>query len=339
MPSTMGVYKRGKIYWIRYNIAGQQYRESARTTRKAEATALLHKRQTELFEGSFFPDRKRNDLTMKGLREMWLEGASGKKTIGHDRQRLDRIVEFLGARTLVTSLTSEDVDKLKLHLRNTPTRHGPQSAPATVNRYLAVLKSALRLADRRGYRHRDPMAGVKLFKEQNQRDRLCAEGEYKEIIEHAGPQLRLAIVLGYWTGMRLGEIAGLGWRQIDIANRVLRLSRGETKEGYGKEVPLAGAVVEALEALPRSIDGTLFSTKASSLSKEFSVLTRKLKIDDLRFHDLRHSAVTWLRRAGVDIMTIKAITGHKVLTTLERYNKITANDLRAAIDKAEKVER
>jgi integrase len=339
MANTSGVFKRGTVYWIRYSVGGKQVRESARTSRKEEATALLRKRQTEIFDGSFFPDKKRNDLTLDGLREMWLEAASGKKTIDHDRYRLGQVVDFLGARSLVASLTSEDIDKLKKHLRNTPSRNSAHLAPATVNRYLAVLKSALKLADRRGYRHRDPMGGVMMLKEQNRRNRICSEDEYKQLIENAVPDLRLAIVFGYWTGMRLGEIAGLKWQQIDARNRVLHLSRKETKEGDEKTVPLAQGVIDALEDWPRSIQGDLLETDASKISKDFSVLTRKLEIEDLRFHDLRHTAVTWLRRAGVDIMTIKNITGHKVLATLERYNKVSADDLRAAVEKAEKVDR
>jgi integrase len=326
------------VYWIRYSVGGKPYRESANTTRKEEALALLRKRKTEIFEGSFFPDLKKNDLTMDGLRKMWLEAASGKKTIEHDRHRLDRIVEFLGARTLITSVTSDDVERLRQHLKKQTTRSGKQLADATVNRYVVVLKSALNLASKRHYRHRDPMAGIKMYKERNQRDRICTEEEYNELVNKARPELRLAIVLAYWTGMRQNEIAELRWRQIDLKDGVVRLSRGDTKEVDEKAVPLPTHAVAVLRDMARAIDGALFTVKASTLSKEFSVLTRELGIDDLRYHDLRHTAITRMRRAGVDIMTIKAITGHKVLATLERYNKITVDDLREAMDKAEKLE-
>lgn len=129
MSRTTGVFKRGKVYWIRYSVAGQQFRESARTTRKAEAEALLYKRQSEIFEGSFFPDRKRNDLTVDGLKDMWLDAAADKKTIQHDRQRFERIVEHFGPRTLIVSITSEDIDEFKRSLRRTKTRLGGEHGP------------------------------------------------------------------------------------------------------------------------------------------------------------------------------------------------------------------
>ncbi len=335
MARTTGVFKRGKVYWIRYSVAGQQFRESTRTTRKAEAEALLHKRQSEIFEGSFFPDRKRNDLTVDGLKDMWLDAAVDKKTIEHDRQRFERVVEHFGPRTLIASLTSEDIDDFKRALRQTKTRLGENMTPATVNRYLALLRSSLRLAARRGYRHREPMAGVKFNRENNQRDRICSTEEYAKLVEAAEPELGLAIMFGYWTGMRLGEIVNLRWKQIDLRERVLRLRRSETKEADAKQVPLARELVEHLHELPRNIDGNVFTRTNVALSGQFGRLCKRLEIDDLRFHDLRHTAVTRLRRAGVDIITIKAITGHKTLKTLERYNKVSVDDLRTAIDRAE----
>ena len=71
----MAVYRRkgSKLWWISYSIGGRQYRESSGTTNKRLAQELLTKRKNEIFEGRFFPDKKRGDLTMAGLRDLWLE--------------------------------------------------------------------------------------------------------------------------------------------------------------------------------------------------------------------------------------------------------------------------
>lgn len=268
---------------------------------------------------------------------MWLEAAAGKKTIDHDRQRFEKIEAHFGPRTLVASLASEDIDEFKRSLGQCPTRLGEKMAPATVNRYFAVLRSALRLAHNRGYRHRNPMSGVKLHRENNQRDRICSPEEYQQLIDAAEPELSLAIMFGYWTGMRLGEIVNLSFNQIDLRQRILRLKRSETKEADAKQVPIARELAETLHELPRNIDGHVFTLSNVALSGQFGRLCKKLRIKGLRFHDLRHTAVTRLRRAGVDIITIKAITGHKTLKTLERYNKVSVDDLREALDRADSV--
>lgn len=326
MAKTRGVYQRGETWWITYNIGGRQYRKSAKTTRKEEAVALRNKILTEIFEGKFFPDKKDGDLTISGLKDMWLEASHDKKTIDQDERRLDVISAFFGATALVTSLKAEDVDALKRHLKD---KTGLK--PATVNRYLAVLRSSLRLASRRGNHHRNPMAGVRFYREDNQRDRICSAAEYSKLTNAATPDLRLAIMIAYYTGMRLGEIANLRRDQLDLQNRMMRLRRGDTKESAAKQVPIPNHLLDELRKRAARIDGRILGATSNSLSSQFGDLTRSLGVRDLRFHDLRHTAVTNLRRAGVDIMTIKAITGHKTLKTLERYNQVSSEDLANAI--------
>jgi integrase len=183
------------------------------------------------------------------------------------------------------------------------------------------------------------MAGVRLLAEHNRRDRVCTRKEYQQLLAAAPPVLRLAIVLGFHTGMRLGEIASLTWAQIDLKRGIAKLRAQDTKTGQGRVVPLAREVIAELESAPRNLDGAVVGATTGTLSPAFTRLTRELGLADLRFHDLRHTAATNLRRAGVDIFTIKEITGHKTLAMLERYNTIDVQDLREAVEKATKVER
>ena len=69
-----------------------------------------------------------------------------------------------------------------------------------------------------------------------------------------------------------------------------------------------------------------------TLSSDFSQLCRSIGIADLHFHDMRHSALTNFRRAGMDLVTIKRISGHKTWRMFERYQTVTDSDLRAAMD-------
>jgi len=100
----MGVYKRkdSDKWWISYSVAGKLYREPAGT--KAQAAALLAKRKLEVFEGRHFPDKKQNDLTMDGLRQLWLEHAAHKKSLRDDQQRFKTILGYFGAQTRVAAL-------------------------------------------------------------------------------------------------------------------------------------------------------------------------------------------------------------------------------------------
>ncbi len=332
-----GVYKRGGRYWIRFSLGGLQYRESAKTTQKREAVALLAKRRQELFEGRFFPEKRKADLTMKGLQKLWLEHAAQKKSIDDDRQRFRTIVDHFKGSTPIAALRPEDIDRFRAALVAREVGEGKTMAPATVNRHLVLLHSALRLADRNGYFHRLQSRKVSVLRENNERDRICTEEEYEKLTGAASPKIRLAIILGYHTGMRLGEIAELQSKQVDLKEKMIRLESADTKTGKPRQIPLATPVVEALKAWPTPIDGVLFGgTSRDALSSGFRKLCKKTKITGLRFHDLRHTALTNLRRAGVDLFTLQAISGHKTLKVLARYQTVTEQDLRRAVERVEK---
>ena len=347
MAGSGGVFKRGRQYWIRYSIGARQYRESANTTKKQLAEELLRKRQNEIFEGRFFPQKRRGDVTLEQLKERWMKHvrAKGKRTAGHDARRFVRLMEFFGKSRQLSAITRADVEDFVGFMREIRRCtdggkvEGKPLAPATINRHLALLRAALNYAVEHKYIHQNPAGRFPLIAEDNERDRICSREEYEELIEEADPPLRLAIIIGYHTGMRLGEIANLRWDQIDLKKRLFRLRAADTKTRKGRVVPMATEVVDELKLAPRSIDGALLSDRVYQLSSRFAKLCRELEIKDLRFHDLRHTAATNLRRAGVDIFTIKQITGHKTLAMLERYNTIDVDDLREAVDRASKVRR
>jgi integrase len=324
------VWKRGRVYWIQYSVNGRQYRESAETSRKEGAEALLRERLQSIWEGRFFPGKsKRKDLTVGALKKLWLEERAGKRSIRHDTTRLSAAVEHFGEHRLVSTLTADDVAGWRKVLKVA------ELATATVNRHLAVLKSALNLATERGHMHRNPMASIKLERERNERNRLCSADEYRALCAAAPDDLRLVIAIGYWTGMRLGEIVGLTWERIDLPARALRLAAADTKEASIKSVPLPTEAVDVLKAMPRALDGKLFRYGSETYSRQFLELCRELKITGMRFHDLRHTAATNMRRAGIDLLVIQRITGHKTLAMLKRYAHVTEDDLAAAMARTE----
>lgn len=339
------IYRRkdSKNWWISFSDHGRQFSESARTTRKAEAKALLAKREAEIFAGTFFPEKRKRGLTFAGLRDRWFNAKGGKGSAASDRTRFDTIVEHFGASTSIATIRQTDVEGFKDALQQTITRRGKPMANATVNRHLALLRSALKLVERE-FTHRDPMHGVDFLSEQ-QRDRLCEPEELEGLLAEANPKLGLVITLGYYTGMRLGEITSLRWDQIDLDRRVITLDAADTKTNEPRRVPLAVEAVDELKAYPRRIDGRLLDVASTSMSPLFSRLVRKLAkaarkqdpksemYQDLRLHDLRHTAATHLRRAGADIFTIAKITGHKSIEMLRRYQEFDESDLVEAVDR------
>lgn len=277
-------------------------------------------------------------LTLGSLMDMWtkhLQAANKTKDeVQNMTGRFDTILVLLGGKDrVVDDITADEVDAMKSHLltKGTGKRMKGGAAPATVNRHLALLKAACNQALDRGKISKSPMKGVAFLDEDNERDRICSVAEFRKLVAAAKDQeMRLMIICGYYTAMRQGEIAKLKWEQVDLESKTLKLKGKDTKTKEGRAVPLHDEVIEALQAMRQDV-GPIFAKQA--WSKNFAELVKELKISDLRFHDLRHTAITNLRRAGVDLVTIQRISGHKTMAMLARYNTVDASDLVAAVKK------
>jgi integrase len=331
VAKTVGLYRRGRVWWMRYSHHGKQIQESAKTTKKSEAEALLGKRKAAIHAGTFFPEKRTATLTVGELRDRWLKHAKDKRSLSDDELRFGRIVDFFGEKRAIAAIETSDVDEFRDALLEEKVRGGTMSK-TTANRHLALLRSALRYAEREGHLTQRP--AVRMFEERNSRaNRVASDEELAALLEAADrdpkfAELKLAIVVGRWSGMRLGEIVHLTWERVDLKQGVVTLREIDTKTGEGRVVPLGAPAFAALKASPRRLDGRVFTKKRETFSSEFSQLVRAAGIEDLHFHDLRGTRLTELRRAGADIKELQAISGHKTLSTLvNRYQAISVEEL------------
>ncbi|WP_286730247.1 MULTISPECIES: site-specific integrase [unclassified Thiomonas] len=181
------------------------------------------------------------------------------------------------------------------------------------------------------------------------RDRRLRPGELEALLQAATSTgrvvgLREVFILAVETSMRLGELLGLEWSRIDLAKCTAHLV--DTKNGESRTVALSVAAMGALRALPRRIDGRVFGwAAADSFEKawtrcktrarrlyEADCAAQGIKPDpaflaDLRFHDLRHEAISRLFEKGLGIMKVSKMSGHKSLQMLGRYTHVDAQKL------------
>lgn len=142
------------------------------------------------------------------------------------------------------------------------------------------------------------------------------------------PMVAAIIRLALETGMRLGELLSLTWTCVDQPSRTARLL--DTKNGDARTVPLSTAAIAAMATLPRHItDPRIFWqwSRADSFENAWKRAVTKAGIQDLRFHDLRHEAVSRLFERGFNILEVSAISGHKTLQMLKRYTHLKAEEL------------
>jgi integrase len=177
---------------------------------------------------------------------------------------------------------------------------------------------------------------VKLEKENNARDRVLSAEEFELLQRHSSPHLQAINLMAYQTGMRRGEILNLTWDRVDIKAGLIRLKAQDTKTDDARCVPLTADLTAQLKDLYKVrylnephvflVNGkSVHSTKTA-----FNAACRRANIEGFHFHDFRHTAVTNMRRAGIDHLTIMRITGHKTLEVFKRYNSFLESDLKAA---------
>lgn len=228
------------------------------------------------------------------------------------------------------SLIAQYRDKLASGI----TSQGKQRSPATVNRYLAALSVAFTTAVKEwGWIEDNPMRKVTKPKESRGRVRFLSDDERIRLLkackESSNQYLYPVVVLALSTGMRQGEIMGLTWDTIDLNQG--RAILHETKNGERRAVAVTGHALEVLKELSkvRQIDcNLLFPTKKNTpqkpqkpmdLRSPWESAVKKAELQDFKFHDLRHSAASYLAMNGASLAEIAEVLGHKTLQMVKRY--------------------
>ena len=162
------------------------------------------------------------------------------------------------------------------------------------------------------------------------RKRRLRPGEEERLMNAADPHFGQIIQFALVTCARRGEIADLQWDNVALTRRKMRLV--DTKNGTDRTVPFSSVARGILEDLPRRRDGRVFGMTDNQITKTMAAVREAAGIEDLRFHDLRHEAISRLfERTRLAARQIAQITGHKTAQMLWRYAHLRADDLVEAL--------
>lgn len=223
-------------------------------------------------------------------------------------------------------------------------------ADSTIKRELTVVKVAFSIARTRT----NKVALVPHFprlKEAAPRKGFFEHAEYKAVLEALPEELKPVLVFAFHTGCRRGEILRLKWEQVDLAEHIIRLNPGETKNKEGRVIPLAKDVLEVLRMQKEIRDHywpespwVFYRHATGEPLKDFrgawEAACKKCGLWDTErkrptrlLHDLRRSGVRNLVRSGVPERVAMAISGHKTRSVFDRYNIVSEADLKDAADR------
>lgn len=270
----------------------------------------------------------------------------------NQQQQLEWFKAEIGDYTLADITPAKIVECRDKLLTEISDKTGKPRTPATVVRYMAALSHAFTIAvNEWGWLDDTPMRKVKkptpprgrvrfLSEDTTGPDGQTIEGERTRLLkacqESKNPYLYTVVVLAVSTGMRQGEIMGLTWEDVDLHQG--RATLHETKNGERRVVPLSGKGLELLKAHSkvRRLDTNLLFPgkpfydqnrkvryKPVDLRAPWEAALKKADIDDFRFHDLRHSAASYLAMNGASLAEIAEVLGHKTLQMVKRYSHLS----------------
>jgi integrase len=316
--------------------------ESDGTTR-TQAEAFLEKVRRDAREGRLhLPQGRKIALGFREAAAAYvqrLEEEGGKDVIVKRRRLTLHLVPFFGD-TLLAKMSSFDVERYK------KSRVEAGAKVGTVNREFAVLSHLFTKGVEWGWLDKR-LANIKRYAEASGRITYLTINQIKHMIEAAkqdqNPQIYPFIVVGLETSMRRMEILRIRREHVNVQRRVIYIP--QAKAG-AREQPitahLATFLAEYLNALP---EGTpwLFPSLASrsghtvDIREPFRrvVVAAGLNPREVVPHTLRHTAITHLVQAGVDLPTVKRISGHKTLIMVERYAHQNGAHIHAAMDRLE----
>lgn len=202
------------------------------------------------------------------------------------------------------------------------------TGPATVNRYLAAVARVMSLAEKEWrWLDRNPLRGVARRKESGGRVRFLSDAERERLLaacrESRNEELYPLVLLALGTGGRFGELTGLRWEEIDFERGALTFHR--TKNSERRSVPITQPVREALAIRVPKESGPVFVRRSHRTAWENAL--ERSGVADFRFHDLRHSAASYLAMSGASLLEIAALLGHKTLTMVRRYAHLSTAHL------------
>ena len=322
----MGVYKVGDVWYIDYYAQGRRVREPA-SKRKAEAEEMLEARKTDI---------KRGEFNLPGQGKIKFERFANEKYMPYAKiNKRSWLRDEISLKHLIPHFKGMPLSRINpLHIEDYKRKRLDKVKPSTINRELTLLKFMFSLAKKWKFANENPVKEVKFFQERQLVIHILTKEEALKLIDAAIEHLKPIILLALNTGMRRGEILNLRWNDVDFDRQFIYIK--ETKSGVMRKVPMNSLVIEALSKLERKNSFVFQNPNTDERLKHirtaFYTARRKVGIEDFRFHDLRHTAATWMVTEGIDLVTVKEILGHADIKTTMRYAHPTPENKRKAVN-------
>ncbi len=343
MGLKLAVSKNGrKYFWHRYRFRGRKRMIKLGeypSVSLADARQMVHENKNLLGRDLDPADERNRRRSVPTLAEFAAEeympyAKQHKRSWDDDEAKIRRDIGKMLGKIPLTEITTRDIMNLHASIFK-------RCSAATANRHLALLSRMFSLAIQWGHLERNPVRGIKKYKEAGPRYRYLSGDELTRFLAaldaEAGQLTANALKLLLLTGVRKMELFSLRWSEVDLPRESIRLLH--TKNGRSRVVVLNSLALEIMKQIHS--DATpgcpwVFPARTGSghlidIRRPLKRAMAKAELEDLRPHDLRRSFACLAVNAGVDIYQIKDLLGHSNVTVTQKaYAHLQQNTLRSA---------
>lgn len=340
----MGLFKRGNVWWASVVKDGKQYRFSCKTKDKSEAQAVYAKVLLELKQGNVRigrkqdkePENRKSNLSYaEYYQEHYLKWCKGRQAFYHTMKKYClKVLPDWFKKLMLDEIRTKEVELIQNHLMD------KGYSVATCNRYISIVKASFTKAEEWGFITEQQLRAirkVKPLKGEVSRLRFLSDEEIERLLSHCDKHLYPIVFTALNTGMRRGEILSLRWQNVDLKTGFIYLDK--TKSGYRREIPMNESLKALFKRLytERRLDTDYVfvnpqtGKRYTDFKRSFQTAVKKARIQDFRFHDLRHTFASQLVMSGVDLKTVQELLGHRTLTMTLRYAHLSQAHKKEAV--------
>ena len=326
--------KRGRFWEISFiDNDGKRHRASTKTVDRELAQKILDSVRGKVAEEKWLSRFPGESISFREMMEKYLEEHASKLASARDLAGYAKnLCSFFGD-CLLTRITPRLISEYKVKRRKDGVK------PATINRELASMKKAYNLAMKEWqWVSENPVLKVSMERENNKRDRWLRVDEEARLLEACLGWLREIVIFALNTGMRLSEILRLMWKDVDLNRKTLTVMKSKNTEK--RTIPLNGTAFRMLwmkSLMPKESEFVFPSQAHTMLSKynverAFRKARKRAKVDDFKFHDLRHTFATRLVQGGESLYSVQVLLGHKTAAMTQRYSHHNPESLRSTVE-------
>lgn len=323
---TGSIYRRGNIWWVQMYVDGKPVIQSSKSEKKSDAVKLRNrllarKERGELSGGSV------NTVLIGELLDDVLKSDIQPSTKYVWGKVIEKNIRPFFGKLKAQRLSTEMMERYR------EKRKSEGRGDATANRELSILRTAFHNGRKRTPPKVLSIPYFPMVKEGVVRKGFLSDEQYTALRDELPTELKAPFVTAYITGIRKSELLAIQWPQVDFEARLITLERDETKGNEARSVPIvAGDMFDLLKAAKQECTGAKFvfnrnGARIRDFRGAWEQACKRAGVPDLKFHDLRRTAVRNMRRAGIPQVIRMKISGHKTDSMERRYNIIDNEDL------------